>query len=281
MNLSFISKMSAQNRTRLIVIQLIIMLLGVWVLPVFADHAGYALEFDGSNDFVELTQTASILGPGWEGTKTVNLWAKPTGQAEVCANGVPSFCDNILGDRPRWWGISRGVLNGADRIWIWNYDGSPGSSYDLIGIEYTAGEWVHISLVHGNGRLRAYKNGVEVGNLPSGLTQQPNTGAQPVLHLGGIINNANRNWTYQGQIDEVRLWSRELSGEEINRDMYRTLVGNESGLSAYYQMSDGAGLVLTDDSVNSWNGTLKDGAGDVPPDGFPPAWVMSGAFDRN
>jgi hypothetical protein len=169
-------------------------------------------------------------------------------------------------------------MNGVDRLWVWNYDGSSGSSYDIIEIEYTPGEWVHISLVHGNGWLRAYKNGVEVGSVASGPTLQPSTGALPVLHLGGVINNASRNWTYQGQIDEVRLWSRELSGEEINRDMYQTLVGNESGLAAYYQMSDGAGLVLTDDSVNTWNGTLKDGAVDVPPDGFPPAWVISEAF---
>ena len=91
MNLSFISKMSAQNRTRLVVIQLIIMLLGVWVLPVFAD-AAYALEFDGSNDYVELTHTAWILGQGWEGTKSVNLWVKPIGTTPVCANATPAWC---------------------------------------------------------------------------------------------------------------------------------------------------------------------------------------------
>jgi hypothetical protein len=43
-------------------------------------------------------------------------------------------------------------------------------------------------------------------------------------------------------------------------------------------MSDGAGLALTDDSLNDWNGMLKDGSSTVPGDGFPPAWVISGAF---
>jgi hypothetical protein len=69
-----------------------------------------------------------------------------------------------------------------------------------------------------------------------------------------------------------------LSGEEIQQDMNRELVGDEAGLAAYYRMSDGAGLVLTDDSLNDWNGTLKDGSSTVPGDGFPPAWVISGAF---
>ena len=270
------SQVLASAKVGLVILQVMVLLFGFWVTPAYAEDAGYALAFDGSNDFVVLGQTASILGPGWEGTKSVNLWVKPVGTAEVCVNPGPGWCDAIFGDRPRWWGISRGVINGVDRIWVWNYDGSAGTTTDLIGIEYTPEEWVHISLVHGGGRLKAYKNGVEVGNLASGLTVQPN--ATPKLHLGGIINNASRNWTFKGEIDEVRLWSRELSEAEINQDMYRTLVGDESGLAAYYQMSDGVGLVLTDDSLNSWDGTLMDGAVDVPPDGFPPAWVISGAF---
>jgi hypothetical protein len=279
MKSSSISQVLASTKVGLVVLQIMVLLFGFWVTPAYAEDAGYALAFDGTTDYVELAQTALMLGPGWEGTKTVNLWVKPTGAAPVCGNAVPAFCDAIFGDRPRWWGIARGAINGVDRIWVWNYDGSAGSSYDIIGIEYTAGEWVQISLVHGDGRLVAYKNGVEVGNVASGLTQQPSTGALPVLHLGGIINNATRNWTFEGEIDEVRLWGRALSVEEIQQDMNRELVGDEVGLAAYYRMSDGAGLALTDDSLNDWNGTLKDGGVGVPGDGFPPAWVISGAFD--
>jgi hypothetical protein len=274
-----ISHMLSSKKAGLVILQICGLLFGLWVMPALAEDAGYALSFDGWNDYVELSQTASILGPGWEETKTVNLWVKPTGITPVCANATPAFCDAIFGDRPRWWGISRGVINGLDRIWVWNYDGSAGSSYDIIAIEYAIGDWVQISLVHGDGRLLAYKNGVEVGNVASGLTQQPSTGALPMLHLGGIINNASRNWTYEGEIDEVRIWRRALSAQEIQQDMNRELVGDEAGLAAYYRMSDGVGMALTDDSQYDWNGTLKDGGIGVPPDGFPPAWVISGAFN--
>jgi len=98
------------------------------------------------------------------------------------------------------------VLNGNDRIWVWNYDGSAGSAYDVLGLEYTVGEWVHVTLVYDGGVLRAYKNGVEVASTPSGATQQPSTGALPKLHLGGIINSASRNWTFEGLLDEASLW---------------------------------------------------------------------------
>ncbi|HIP72713.1 MAG TPA: hypothetical protein EYH05_15120, partial [Anaerolineae bacterium] len=244
------------------------------VLPTATPSSGggYALQFDGNNDFETFSETSAILASGWEDTKTVSLWVKPSGIA-TCTAPSPAHCDNIFGDRPRWWGISRGTLGGNDRIWIWNYDGN----YDMIGIDYVADEWTHIALVHSNGVLRAYKNGVEVSSVSSGATLQPSTGGQPVLYLGGIINNAARNWTFAGQIDEVRLWNVARTGAEIAQDMNQTLSGNENGLAAYYQMSDGAGLTLTDDSGQGWAGTLQDGTNAVPPDGQPPLWVSPGA----
>jgi hypothetical protein len=261
----------------------ICLMIGVLLIGPFlsarADSAGFALAFDGLNDFVELAETSYMLGYGWEDTKTVNLWVKPEGIEPVCLYDDPAWCDAIFGDRPRWWGISQGVLNGEDRIWVWNYDGSPGSPIDRISIPYESGNWVHISLVHGGGTLIAYRNGEKVGEIESGTTQQPSTGALPILHLGGIINNAERNWTFEGEIDEVRLWSRALTENEIKEDLFRILSGDEDGLRAYYQMSDGEGLVLTDDSINEWNGILQDGIGEVLPNGQPPTWVISGAFD--
>jgi hypothetical protein len=235
--------------------------------------AGFALQFDGNNDFVRLAETSNIFSPGWQSTKSVELWVLPEGLTPTCQYPTASWCDNIFGDRPRWWGISRGAINGLDRIWIWNGNAQ-------LGIEYTPNEWVHIALVHSNGFLHAFKNGVEVGSIASGPTQQPNTGALPVLHLGGVINNAARNWTFQGQIDEVRLWNTPRSIEEIASLRFQELAGDEPGLAAYYKMSDGSGLTLTDDSIFDWNGSLFDGGNGVPPDGLYPLWIVSGAFNQ-
>ncbi|MBE0409086.1 MAG: LamG domain-containing protein [Anaerolineales bacterium] len=240
---------------------------------------GFALEFDGNNDFVELHETDLIFAPGWKSLKSVSLWVRPMGVATMCDNQDVAKCDNIFGDRPRWWGISRGIRNGVDRIWVWNYDGD----YDIIGVPYTSDEWVQITMVHSGGMLAAYKDGALIDSIPSGETLQPP--ASPVLHLGAIITGDN--WPFEGQIDEVRLWNTALSQEDIISTLYWPLEGDEPGLAAYYAMSDGAGLTLTDDSGNGWTGTLHDGGYGVPPDGSPPEWVDSGAFgvfqhaDRN
>ena len=246
--------------------------------PTPAVGSGYALEFDGNSDFVELHQTAYMMNAGWETTKTVSLWVKPIGLGEDCLYNDVAFCDTIFGDRPKWWGITRGVLDGFDRIWIWNAAGSTTYLIDRIGVEYTPDEWVHIALVHYDGVLIVYKNGVEVGNTLSGATQQPNTGAFPRLHLGGIINNTRANTTFRGIIDEVQIWSLAQSESQVAAGMYQILSGSEVGLSAYYRMSNGSGAILNDDSINAWNGVLIDGARGVPPDGGTPQWVSPGPF---
>ncbi|MGE3889333.1 MAG: Ig-like domain-containing protein [Vicinamibacterales bacterium] len=233
---------------------------------------GDALSFDGVSDFVTLSKTANMFAAGWEVTKTVSLWVKPTG-TPYCLFPNPASCDAIFGDRPRWWGISRGVIGGLDRIWVWNFDGA----LQAIAIPYTPGEWLHVALVHGGGMLSAYRNGVLVGSMASGATQQPSTGALPVLQLGGVINNASRNWTFEGEIDEVQLWNTARTTEEIQQDMSWPLTGNEGGLAAYYRMTDGSGSMLTDDSGHGFTGTLWDGGTFLPPDG-PIQWVPSGAF---
>jgi hypothetical protein len=257
-----------------------ILLSVVPALPAGANNAGYALQFDGYNDFVVLPETSSILGPGWENSKTVSLWVKPMGAATICANNNVGWCDSIFGDRPRWWGIVRGILDGQDRLWVWNYDGSSGSPADVLPVAYTPGEWIHITLVHGSGSLRAYRNGVQVGGTPSGTTLQPSTGAQPQLHLGGIINSSTRNWTFEGILDEVSLWSVERSEAEVQADLFRTLTGSEPGLRAHYSMSNGSGTILTDDGPQAWDGLLQDGNRGVPANGSPPAWVLSDAFGQ-
>jgi hypothetical protein len=266
------------HKTALPLVGILAALIGFFVIfPTMitrADTAGYALEFDGNNDYVVLPETLTILGEGWEDTKSVELWVLPYTTGPACID--VAGCDLVFGDRPRWWGISHGTFQGQDRLWVWNQDAS-GTKF--IGIPYTPGAWVHITMVHAAGVLSAFKNGVEVGHIPSSSTIQPDTGALPLLHLGGMIKNSLSNWTFAGQLDEVRLWNIPRSATELQQDLYHTIPVDAPGLAAYYQMSDGSGLILTDDTGLGNTGTLHDGDSFVPPDGHPPTWVLSTAFD--
>ena len=126
------------------------------------------------------------------------------------------------------------------------------------------GEWAHIALVHGGGVLSAYKNGAFVASVASGASAQ---GAGQTLQIGGVINNATKNWTFEGEVDEVQIWNLARTSTEILQDYNRSLTGTETGLAAYYRMSNGSGTILTDDSGHSWTGSLVDGGSGVPADG--------------
>ncbi len=108
----------------------------------------------------------------------------------------------------------------------------------------------------------------------------PNTGAIPSIQIGAVINNVERNWSFNGEIDEVRFYNFGLTQSEIRDSIFTELTVPVSGLRAYYKMSDGSGTILTDDSGNSFDGTLMDGGGIVPANGSYPLWITSGAFDK-
>ena len=259
----------------------------LFITSVFADDAGYALRFDGTSDYVELVTAPTIIGASWATTKSVALWVKPDGPQSDCAITADPYnvteCDSIFGDYPTYWGITIGHLDGPDqnKIWVWNYDEAAPANLDFIGIDYTPGDWVHIGLVHSNGMLRAYKNGVLVGSTPSGPTQEP-PGGSVTLNIGGVVYSSTRYYLFQGDIDEVSIWNRALSASEISANMYQDLPTNLDGLAAFYRMSDGPpSTTLTDDSPTSnHTGILRDGKpGILPPQNGPPLWVDSTAFD--
>ncbi len=143
-------------------------------------------------------------------------------------------------------------------------------------------EWANITLVHNNTTLRAYKNGDLIGSVTNGgATMQPTTGALPELSFGAI-NDSSTIYPFQGQIDELRLWNYPLSEAEIEANMYNSLVGDEIGLKAYYQMLPGPpSVIVSDDALfSSWDGVMHDGWLNPPlgGNGTLPQWVGSDAF---
>jgi hypothetical protein len=240
--------------------------------------AGWALQFNGSDNFIRLTRTVDMFGSGvWTDTKSVSLWVRPQGSAVACYNDSPAWCDLIFGDRPTSWGVARGIIDGKDRLWVWNYSGEA-TGFQKIGVEYIPDEWVHITLVHADGVLHAYRNGYEVAAVPSGTTQPPpNSSEEPYMQIGGFFTSDSRFLTFQGEIDEIRAFAIPIDEASVRANLQNSLTGTEAGLVAYYQMSDGIidsipAAQLTDDSLHGNTGAAGS-------NGTFPTWVNSSAFD--
>jgi len=58
-------------------------------------------------------------------------------------------------------------------------------------------------------------------------------------------------------MDEVRIWNVARSAADIQADMNRELIGNESGLVGYWKLNEGAGATIYDSTSNGSNGTIN------------------------
>ncbi|MBD2168442.1 hypothetical protein H6G04_29100 [Calothrix membranacea FACHB-236] len=68
--------------------------------------------------------------------------------------------------------------------------------------------------------------------------------------LIGVIENPNKQFYFQGAIDEIRVWGKVRSKLEINDTKNCRLDGNEAGLRAYYHFEDGTASDRTGNSAN-------------------------------
>ena len=82
--------------------------------------------------------------------------------------------------------------------------------------------WTHLATTYNGNVLALYVNGVQAGQLL--VTGAITTSTSP-LRLGG--NNIWSEW-FQGDIDEVRVYSRALSAAEIQADMARAVTNPDA-----------------------------------------------------
>ena len=88
------------------------------------------------------------------------------------------------------------------------------------------------------------------------------------FRIGGSGNTAYLD----GLVDEVKVWAGIYRYQsDIRNDMYKEVVGNESGLVAYYKLDETSGTAANDSqSSSNYDGTLTNMAGNE--------WTTSSAF---
>lgn len=121
----------------------------------------------------------------------------------------------------------------------------------------TTNEWVHLAVTSGSGGLRLFLNGCAVAAAPySGSFAD--LGQVTGHFLGDTVTPGDERVRFDGQIDDVRFWSRARTAAEIRRDMGRRLAGDEPGLVAWWNF-DGADV--RDSGPQGWHGEAEGAAG--------------------
>jgi len=116
-------------------------------------------------------------------------------------------------------------------------------------------KWHHIAGVEKDGVWAIYVDGILQNQL---ITEYSN----PVLNnkeellVGNYYYAQLGNHFYQGQVDEVRVWNKALSAEEIRQNMCKTLPAPSAGLVAYFKLDQTAGGVIIDSGPLHIDGRL-------------------------
>jgi hypothetical protein len=198
---------------------------------------------------------------------TISLWAQVTGPGQndlrlfseaSTTSSDPLF--NIGTDNP-------GVTGQVDLFF--RQSGWPTVDHIKTELEPFDGEWSHVVFVQDNRQRRIYIDGqldsLEIPEKPEGSWQVDNT------TIGGILRASASHWV-TGLIDEVAIWNRALTQEEIVEVMNSgvpAVMTREVPLEIRRFAPDFPAVVAGDTVILRWDGardatfSISPGIGDV------------------
>jgi hypothetical protein len=222
--------------------------------------AGYALQFDGEDDFVSIADSGDF---DFDETFTVEVWAKPSSLSG--SGNYKSFVGGGNAEPPSAGGAWQLFLSDSNYS-SWGLGVCvPGcSSAQSSSGSLQVDQWQHLAATYDGSNIRIYKNGDLV-----------NTKAH-----SGNVNNVQfvlvGIWetSFNGLIDEVRIWNITRTQTEIQDNKDYSLNGDESGLVGYWKFDEGTGQVVSDSTSNNNDGRLGELSASDDKD---PVWVVSDA----
>jgi len=231
-----------------------------------APPPGYALRFDGADDYVEIPFDPALR---MRDQFTIEMWVKADGGGVVLARPV---LDRVGGGYRLHFRCSKGRSTCA----VWLEAGRPRYNSAYVESE-TRGpdQWVHVAAVWKNSRATVFVDGVPLhGDMGEYDTGRSSVSGELPLQIGGVVYTGEEgSGFFKGIIDEVRIWSVARTGEAIRRDMTRKLKGSEPGLVGYWPFDEGSGKIAHDLSPYSLHGALLSAPHSKAAG---PNWVASG-----
>ena len=225
---------------------------------------GNALNFDGTNDYVTFSN-GGISFPNNQWTEEMWVYVPSSIGADfkslLVTNTISATTAALRG--PSMYVINKTKLHGGYG------DGTNWKLYTTSNEVFRLDAWTHITQTFDGTTLKIYVNGIlsESFNMPG------NSNVNKINYIGSV-ENAPSTEGFLGNIDEVRIWSRALTADEIKNNykipIDQSAVGSLQGLMAYYDFNQGIAegnntvIETLIDSKNAYNATLnnftKDGA---------------------
>ena len=216
----------------------------------FAQGSGSSLNFDGTNDMVDLP--ASIT-QGFTTNFSIQFWFKP--KSNNYDRIISKYIGNGTGDSGDFIIDTYSPTNNGRGLRFWMSNGTLNSVIDIDNVT-TLNTWNHVTVTFDNGEMKIFVNGSMVINGSSTFSALPISSVKTVIGEDRISSYAE---FFNGNIDELSFWTTTLSESEIKSWMCKKITSshpNYANLVAYYNADSGSGSTLVDQSSNTNNGTL-------------------------
>jgi subtilisin-like proprotein convertase family protein len=185
---------------------------------------GGALAFNGTN---YLDALAAI---GNKGNFSVEFWAYAPSNAGPGTMVVQGSGANVFS-------VATDAAGMIQISGVWN-----------TGVPFPFGGWHHVAVVKEISNTRLYLDGVLSASRGSTL---PFPASSPRLFMGRNLAST-ANW--RGSLDEVRVWDRARTVEEIATNRNTRITGAEPSLTALWRLDERTGAAALDTSSNALHG---------------------------
>lgn len=220
-----------------------------------ATDTNTGLNFDGSNDYIALNY--SFTGTSALPQFTAEGWVKTT----VSGAGTNDNWSIIDFDRSDFFNL---FVNGSDGTVGFATNSTSGGIHDFYstGVSVNDGNWHHVVGQYTGTDKVIYVDGVEVArsvNPHSGAAIGKNSTRFGFIGDGseaGSFNSNRNNLYFQGELDEVRLWTTVRTSTEINNYKDSCITTIPAGLILYYPMNENGGTTIDNAAGTGGDGTL-------------------------
>ncbi|TAK66880.1 MAG: LamG domain-containing protein, partial [Bacteroidetes bacterium] len=195
---------------------------------------GRSLEMDGVDDAIDIPST---VGDTALNTGTIEAWVYPrtvSGSQPIVA------LRNDGGNSSGIFSIEDGTLQFQARGTTTATDNTP----------LDTALWYHVAVRFSASNVTFFVNG-ELGATVNG-DFSIDTGSASATATLGSFGSAH----FYGRLDEVRVWNSERTQQQIQANMNAPFTTQQDGMAAYWKLNEGGGLVVSDETINSYAGNI-------------------------
>jgi hypothetical protein len=219
---------------------------------------GGALVLDGANDYVTMGRD-----PAFElAAFTIEAWVRRDGDGVTMTSGAGGLRLTPIASK----GLGEGDGSNIDANYAFGFwgdvlgadfeDMASGKNHPVFGrTAIPRGEWHHVAATYDGATWRLYVDGVLDGEAT--VDAAPRADSVHPFVLGSAVDSAGvPHGFFHGALDEVRLWNRARTAEEIADGRWRTIAMGEGLVARWALDAGGADPTALPDSVAGLDGAI-------------------------